>query len=79
MLSIYCGVAPSLTEEVRKMFYDAETMNQCSHLLHFYRNMQNVESLVIVKEIFALLSIVGDDNEIQQLLTAENAAFIAKC
>lgn len=33
MLSIYCGVAPALTEETRKLFYDEETMNQCSHLL----------------------------------------------
>lgn len=79
MLSIYCGVAPALAEETRKLFYDPETMRQCSNLLQFYRNMQNVESLVIVKEIFALLSVVGDDGEIQQLLTAEHSTFIAKC
>lgn len=64
MLSIYCGVAPSLTADTQKLFYDAETMKQCANLLQFYRNMQNVESLVIVKEIFALLSVVGDDGEI---------------
>lgn len=32
-----------------------------------------------MKEIFSLLSVVGNDSEIQHLLTTENSAFIAKC